>query len=74
MGSPETPLGVLLAVSDWRNAVRNLEESLTGARRRYRGALLDARTAGVSVTELARVVQSSESRVRQEMARAKEER
>jgi DNA-directed RNA polymerase specialized sigma24 family protein len=57
-----------------RAMVARNDDFLSRARRAYRTALLDARAVGVSKVALAEAMGTSESRVRQEIARAESER
>jgi DNA-directed RNA polymerase specialized sigma24 family protein len=62
--------GLIAEAERKRATVAKCELALSNARKAYRRALLDARTGGVTGTELARVFGTGESRIRQEVTRA----
>jgi DNA-directed RNA polymerase specialized sigma24 family protein len=53
--------------------VTHVDQQLAKARRAYRESMLAAKAQGVSNVELAKALGTSESRVRQELARGVEE-
>jgi len=72
---PRNPAVVKLAkVETARDTVRRVEAMLADARRTYRRALLDAKEAGVTLSELSRRTGSSNSRIFENIRRAQAER